>query len=69
MKIDAQGNKVWDQTYGGEDWDYLWAIESSGDGGFLLVGESDSDASGEKSQDSRGDGDYWVIKVDSEGNK
>jgi hypothetical protein len=69
VKIDASGAKLWDQAYGGTDADILRAIAPTSDGGYLLGGRSYSEAGGEKSQANRGLGDYWVVKIDANGNK
>lgn len=69
VKIDANGNKIWDRTYGGFDFDDLKRIINSPDGGFLLAGNSSSGQEGSKSQASKGYKDFWVIKVDANGNK
>ncbi|MDN3687135.1 hypothetical protein [Cyclobacterium jeungdonense] len=69
VKIDANGNKVWDNTFGGSDYDLLSSTSPGPDGGFLLAGYSDSPASGDKSEDSKGSRDYWVVKTDGNGNK
>src|SRR5690606_14945340 len=42
-------------------------ISQLSDGGFLLGGWSRSDASGDKTENSNGQQDYWVIKVDGSG--
>ncbi|WP_170114024.1 T9SS type A sorting domain-containing protein [Pontibacter mucosus] len=69
VKTDSLGNKEWDRTYGGNDSDELSDIIQTNDGGYLLGGESESDASGEKSEDGKGRADMWVVKIDSIGNK
>ena len=69
VKIDAAGNKCWDKTFGGIFYDELRSIVPSPDGGYLLGGDSDSDISGDKSEESRGGRDYWVVKIDASGNK
>jgi hypothetical protein len=69
IKIDAQGNKIWDKDFGGSDHDYLNAIEQTADGGYLLGGHSLSDAGGDKSQANKGLYDYWIVKIDSLGTK
>ncbi len=72
VKLDAAGNKMWDQTIGGAEDDQLLAIEATDDGGYLLGGHSKSNASADKSEDAIGenwyDGDMWVVKIDAEGN-
>ncbi|MBF9253004.1 T9SS type A sorting domain-containing protein [Pontibacter sp. 172403-2] len=69
VKIDAQGNKIWDKTLGGNRSDYLSSMVTTPDGGYLLGGYSSSAISGDKSEASRGDNDYWVVKIDAQGNK
>lgn len=69
IKIDASGNKVWDKTFGGSDQDQLYTIVKTMDGGYLLAGTSRSGVSAHKSEPSRGIVDYWVIKIDANGNK
>src|SRR6478735_7462659 len=67
VKLDNAGNIQWDKTYGGTDYDRLSAMVQSPDGGYLLGGNSASDKSGEKMQNSRGRNDYWIVKTDNLG--
>ena len=69
IRMDAQGNKLWDKTFGGNEWDDLNAIVPTTDGGFLLCGSSRSGQIGDKTEDTRGDLDYWVVRIDAEGTK
>ncbi|MFC5270879.1 T9SS type A sorting domain-containing protein [Adhaeribacter terreus] len=69
IKIDANGNKLWDKTYGGNDGDLLRSLKQTSDGGYILGGTSSSGISGDKTQASRGSSDYWVVKLDNNGNK
>ena len=68
IKMDAQGNKIWDKDFGGTDHDYLNAIEQTADGGYLLGGYSASDVSGDKTEPRWGLYDNWIVKTDSLGN-
>ncbi len=69
VKVDADGNVLWDKTIGGNLTDQLWAMDITPDGGFILGGFSASDISGEKTEPSIDfNGDYWVVKLDSIGN-
>jgi hypothetical protein len=45
---------------------YVSVIQTS-DGGYLLGGYSDSDANGDKTENSLGGSDYWVVKLDGSG--
>ena len=69
VKIDANGAKVWDKTYGGNLVDSLTSVQQSKDGGYIVGGYSTSPASGDKSDNSHGLQDYWIIKLDADGNK
>src|SRR5690606_23582035 len=62
------GTTTWQKTYGGSDEDFLSFVEQTADGGYILGGTSKSDISGDKNEDSQGDEDYWVLKIDSSGN-
>lgn len=69
LKVDALGNKSWDKTFGGADFDQLTSLSQTVDGGYILGGYSNSGISGIKSQASKGSDDYWIIKLDATGNK
>ena len=68
VKLKADGTKTWDKTYGGKNEEYLSSLELSNDGGFILSGSSTSGRSGDKTQASKGEDDYWVVKTDQSGN-
>ncbi len=61
--------KVWDKTFGGTSDDQLYSMIATSDGGVLLAGDSSSGQNGNKSAPNRGSNDYWVVKVDENGNK
>jgi hypothetical protein len=63
VKIDANGNKLWDQVYGGSDYDDLYTTLATSDGGHLLGGPSRSPVSGNKTVAGFGNGDCWVVKL------
>jgi len=67
IRVDEDGNKLWDRTYGGDTFDELTTIQATTDGGFLLGGSSTSGVSGDKSEPSFGEYDYWVVKIDATG--
>ncbi len=69
VKIDSVGNKQWDKRFGGIMDESLQSIIQTNDGGYVLGGFSSSDSSGDKTQHTRGYSDYWVVKIDSVGNK
>ncbi|TGE27434.1 gliding motility-associated C-terminal domain-containing protein [Hymenobacter metallicola] len=69
LKIDKNGSKQWDRTFGDSARELLGAVKPTTDGGYLLGGYSSSGISGDKTQPSRGRDDYWVVKIDGNGTK
>jgi len=69
VKIDSFGNKQWDKSFGGTDNDHLSSLIQTIDQGYILGNWSYSGISGDKTQVSWGSSDYWIIKIDSLGNK
>jgi hypothetical protein len=67
VKLDENRNIIWDKTYGGTGVDRLTSIIQTTDGGYLIGGSSDSDISAEKTDNSRGNIDIWIIKIDQSG--
>ncbi|HUM47252.1 MAG TPA: T9SS type A sorting domain-containing protein, partial [Chitinophagales bacterium] len=63
VKTDINGIKQWDARFGGSSYELLNAAEETEDDGFILGGSSPSPSGGDKSQNSQGDVDYWIIKV------
>ena len=66
IKIDAAGNLLWQKTLGGSDFDNARSVQSTADGGCILAGStssSDGDVTGNHMY-----GDYWVVKLDKNGN-
>src|SRR3954454_4234301 len=55
------------KTIGGFFSDQLSSIYSTKDGGLIAGGTSESYASGEKTENSRGATDYWIVKLDKWG--
>ena len=62
VKTDADGNKIFDKRYGGSGQDICWKVIQN-DAGYLLIGQSDSNISGDKTENSRGGIDFWLIQV------
>jgi hypothetical protein len=68
IKTDSVGNIEWDKTIGGSDYDELYTCIQTSDGGYLLGGYSTSNISGDKTENSNGGADYWIVKIDFLGN-
>src|SRR3954467_14720557 len=61
--------KQWDKRYGGSDYEALTDFQQTADGGYILGGFSRSQISGDKTEDTIGNYDYWIVKLDWLGNK
>jgi hypothetical protein len=68
VKLDTAGNIEWQNTIGGNNDEALFSIEQTSDGGYILGGTSNSPVSGDKTENSMGSYDYWIVKLDSSGN-
>lgn len=54
IKLDGEGNIVWEKTFGGIRSDRACSLIQADDGGYALAGETESYGAGKK--------DFWVIK-------
>ncbi|MFX0065593.1 MAG: hypothetical protein ACFFC7_25760 [Candidatus Hermodarchaeota archaeon] len=59
VKTDSNGIMQWNQTYGGEEVDFAFALIQTTDGGYALAGWTTSYGAGKY--------DYWLVKTDSNG--
>jgi len=60
IKLDNKGNMIWDRTYGGSDFDWAYSLIQTTDGGYAVAGNTYSKGAGGV--------DFWVIKLDYQGN-
>jgi hypothetical protein len=60
VKTNANGNIVWNQTYGGRATNEAAAMIQTRDGGYAMAGYTDSYGAGGE--------DFWLIKTDQNGN-
>ena len=68
VKLDASGAIVWDKLYGGSQEDVANSIQQTPDGGYIICGSTFSSANGYVIGTNHGGSDYWVIKLDANGN-
>ncbi len=69
VKIDSQGDKLWDKRFGGLNIDAPSSLQETIGGGYILGGNSRSGIGGDKTQDCWGGWDYWIVKIDAAGIK
>jgi hypothetical protein len=67
IKLDEKGNQQWQQTFGGPEDDLLFALTPTKDGGYIVGGNSNSEAANSKNVSKQNGTDYWVIKLDANG--
>lgn len=67
LKLNALGDIVWQKTYGGSGIDNLTKVKQTADGGFIAIGNSSSNASYDKTENSRGDYDFWILRLNPQG--
>lgn len=61
IKVDANGNQLWDRVFGGTSDEEVYSMILTDDGGFLLAGATSSFGSGSR--------DIWLVKTDASGNQ
>jgi hypothetical protein len=59
IKVDSSGAEEWSQTFGGSGTDWCYSVEQTQDGGYVVVGATQSVGAGGY--------DVWLIKTDTLG--
>lgn len=59
VKADKNGSLLWENTFGGTDWDFGYSLKATNDGGFILCGTTYSFG--------RGQADGYIIKTNASG--
>lgn len=67
VKLDQQGQKVWERYFGGLQHDFLTTATATQEGGFLILGNSYSSKGNDKKENSIGGTDIWMIKLSENG--
>ena len=66
VKLDTNGNLLWQKSFGGSAEDAASTVRQTSDGGYIIAGQSqsnDGNVSG-----NHGYYDYWIVKTDTNGN-
>jgi len=59
VRTDANGDSLWSRSYGGEEYDDCRSLLQTADGGFALLGYTNSYGAGGN--------DFWLVRTDEEG--
>lgn len=59
VKVNESGEIVWERTFGGSSWDFGYSVIECADGGFLIVGSTESFGAGNR--------DVYIIKTNANG--
>lgn len=62
LKIDENGEELWNKTVGSNGEDILRKVIETRDGGYLMAGTSNSGSSNDKKSNIGGN-DFWVVKL------
>lgn len=65
VKIDENGQMLWQQNYGGTDFDKAASIIPATDGGYIVGGSSGS--TDHDISNPLGETDYWIVKITEDG--
>jgi hypothetical protein len=65
VRLDSNGNQLWDESYGGAEFDRLRSATMLSDGGLVLFGHSP----GVPPSFDSGGLDYWLVRIDSQGDE
>ena len=61
LEIDAYGNLLWSNQYGGAGFDIVYDVAETPDGGYIFAGQLEDETAGEEAN-------YLVLKTDANGN-
>jgi len=61
LKLSSDGEIEWQKTYGGSGREEIHSLQQTIDGGYIVVGSTDSFG-------AYGYSDIWILKISSDGN-
>lgn len=68
VKLDSLGSVKWQKSIGGSNWENATYIRTTNDGGYVVVGSSDSNDGDVSNSHGNTNEDIWAAKLDSIGN-
>ena len=69
VKLNQQGEEVWEKYFSGNNHDFLSATVNTQEGGFVLAGTSFSGKGLDKKENSKGGSDFWLIRINEFGDE
>ena len=66
LKLNPNGDTIWQKTYGGSNYEVVNSIKQTTDGGYIIVGHTKSNNG--NISNNQGGYDAWIIKIDANGN-
>lgn len=62
IKINTSGTLLWEQNFGGSQWDIAYSVIPTADDNYMLAGRSES--TDNDIGNNYGDFDYWLVELD-----
>ena len=62
VRTDSMGNKIWSGTFGGENFEYLYAVEALKDGNYLALGFAESTKGDLLPLGKQMGNDFWFLR-------
>jgi hypothetical protein len=69
VKLNQQGEQIWEKYFSGQNHDFLSATVATENGDFILAGTSYSNKGLDKKEDSKGGSDIWLVKINAFGDE
>ena len=67
IKLNNNGDLIWQKCLGGGNWDRAHGIDATSDGGFIVSGEYNANTTFGDATDPQGLLDCWIVKLNSVG--
>ncbi|AZA89121.1 T9SS C-terminal target domain-containing protein (plasmid) [Chryseobacterium shandongense] len=69
VKLNQQGEELWEKYFSGQNHDFLSAAVNTQDGGFIISGTSFSSKGLDKKENAKGGSDFWLIRINEFGDE